>query len=219
MRTGTRFVGGIVRHGSIVKILAVILTICSFAVAQSPRCPGLPKGLDRYPGTPADVPPEFEFLYCGGIPTGQLKTVWAALPYESITLERSMLWSSAAYKVTFYRGSPSGQGRESFEDRFGPAEMHVTAPGTVFPAKTGDFSGKVDIWTYARLCYLLRSQLSGLSDHYESGWSDQQTFTVTVTGGGNTKTVSEYGGVGPIGLWGLQQTIDSVAQGINWTAK
>src|SRR5206468_3118620 len=46
--------------------------------------------------------------------------------------------------------------------------------------------------------------------HYTSGWSDQQTITVTVTASGNSKTASEYGGVGPIELWGIQQAIDSI---------
>lgn len=207
-------------HKCTAKILAVILSICSFAVAQKPRSPGLPEGLDQYPGAPSGVPAEFEFLYSGGILSGQLKAVWAALPYKSITLERSRCMGPCpAYKVTLYRGSPSGEGRETYEDRFGPAEMHATVPG-VFPAKSGDFSGKVDIWSYGRLCYLLsKSQFFGLSDRYESGWSDQQTITVTVMDSGSTKTVSEYGGVGPIELWGFQEAIDSIAQGVNWTPK
>jgi hypothetical protein len=69
------------------------------------------------------------------------------------------------------------------------------------------------------LSYLLRSKLSGLSDHYESGWSDQQTITVTVTTSGNSKTVSEYGGMGPIELWGIQEAIAAIAQGVDWRPK
>ena len=212
------------RHNSTAKILTVILGICSIAVAQAPRRPpGLPDGLQQYPGAPLDVPPEFEFLYQGFIPIGELKATWAALPYESITLERSY----PGYKVTLYRGSPSGQGRETYEDRFGSAELHAAVLdrsgnkyAELFPGKNGDFTGRVDIWSYGRLCYLLsKSKFSGLSDRYESGWSDQHTITVTVTASSNTKTVAEYGGVAPIELWGLQEAIDSIAKGINWTAK
>ena len=40
------------------------------------------------PSVPPDVPAEFKFLYGDGILSGQLQAVWAALPYESIALER-----------------------------------------------------------------------------------------------------------------------------------
>ncbi len=218
-RSEPRFIGGIVRHYRIANILSVIPFVACFAVAQVPRQRG---------GRPSGVPAEFQFLYQGSIPSGQLKAVWAALPYESITLERSRcMLPCPAYKVTLYRGSPAGQGRETYEDRFGRAELHATVPAQsldnyirLFPEKSGDFTGRVDIWSYGRLCYLLsKSQFSGLSDRYAAAWTDDRTFTVTATASGNTKTVSEYGGVGPIELWGIQEAIDSIAQGVNWTPK
>ncbi|TAJ88620.1 hypothetical protein EPO44_15480 [bacterium] len=211
------------RQSSIAMLLAIIFGISGCAVAQENTMPG--SGRD----VPSGIPAEFQFLYQGFIPREQtLHAVWAALPYESITLERSnCMIQCPAYKVTLYRGNPTGQGRETYEDRLGRAELHAFVPERnldkytrMFPEKSGDFIGRVDIWTYARLCYLLnRSQFSVLLDRYEARWTDARTITVTATSNGKTKIVSEYGGVGPIELWGIQEAIDSVAQGINWTPK
>jgi len=208
----------IVRNYRIASFLSAILVVTPFAVAQVPR---------QNSGGPSGVPAEFQFLY-QGIRSGQLQAVWAALPYESITLERSnCMIPCPAYKVTLHRGSPKGQGRDTYEDRFGLAELHAAVPARslddytrLFPEKSGDFAGRVDIWTYGRLCYLLStSQFANMSDRYASNWTDARTITVTATASGKTKVVSEYGGVGPSELWGIQQAIDSIAQGVNWTPR
>jgi hypothetical protein len=207
-----------VRNCRIATFLSAMLVVPGFAVAQLPR---------QSSGGPSGVPAEFQFLYEGAI-RGPLRAVWAALPYEGITLERSnCMVQCPAYKVTLHRASPAGQGRETSDDRLGLAELHAEVPERsrynyirLFPEKSGDFVGRVDIWTYGRLCYLLRtSQFDTISDRYAANWTDARTITVTATAGGKTKVVSEYGGVGPSELWGIQQAIDSIAQIINWTPK
>ena len=65
-RSEPRFIGGIVRHYRIANILLVIPFVACFAVAQVPRQRG---------GGPSGVPAEFQFLYQGSIPSGQLKAV------------------------------------------------------------------------------------------------------------------------------------------------
>ena len=54
------------RHYRIANILLVIPFVACFAVAQVPRQRG---------GGPSGVPAEFQFLYQGSIPSGQLKAV------------------------------------------------------------------------------------------------------------------------------------------------
>ena len=202
------------REPRVTRILSIILVVTCSAAAQVPR-----QG-----GSPPDVPPEFRFLYEGGIKN--LQAAWAALPYDSITLERSnCMLPCPAYKVTLHRGSLTGQRRETYEDRFGLAELHAMVPARswdnyarLFPEKSGDFTGRVDIWNYARLCYLLStSHFSNMSDRYAANWTDDRTVVVTATANGKTKVVSEYGGVGPSELWGIQQAIDSIAQRLVWT--
>lgn len=83
----------------------------------------------------------------------------------------------------------------------------------------GHFVGEVDIFTYGRLCYLIdHSQFKSFKDWYEAGWTDDSTCIVTAVSGATQKRVSEYGAVGPIELWGIQQTIDSLRLGIEWKA-
>lgn len=169
----------------------------------------------------------FRFLSEGGIPSGQLKSVWAALPYDSITLERSgCMVPCPAYKVTLRRGVIDNQ-RERYEDRLGAAELHARVPARnlddytrQFPEKSGEFTGRVDIWSYARLCKLISAvRFHAFVDGYRAPWTDDRTVTISVTGNGKTKTVSEYGGWGPIELWGLQEAIDSTAKGIKWSPR
>src|SRR6187401_2547491 len=79
----------------------------------------------------ADVPKEFHFLFGSGIGSNQLAATWAALPYDSISLERdTCLGTCPAYKVTLFRGRPKDTDKESYEDRFGRAELIVTKAGS-----------------------------------------------------------------------------------------
>jgi len=172
-------------------------------------------------GQDSQVPSEFRFLYEGSIRGGQLKAVWAALPCESITLERP------AYKVTFHRGAPLGRWEEKYEDRLGRAELqaHVSSRSVdsytkSFPEKNGAFVGRIDIWSYGRLCRLIEAtQFHRLPDQYVAPWTDDSIVIVTTVTDRRSKRVLEHGGVGPIELWGVQEAIDSIAKGIKWTPK
>jgi len=75
----------------------------------------------------------------------------------------------------------------------------------------------VSIFDYGKLCYLLKQlRFDSLAPRYVANWTDSPTFIVTAVAAGTSTRVSDYSGIGPIELWAIQQTIDSVAQGIRW---
>lgn len=125
----------------------------------------------------------------------------AKLPFDSISLQRTPCFGTCpVYSVTFHRN-----GEAEFE-----AKEHLP--------KLGKFSGKLDVATYGRLCYLIeQSRFQDLKDRYQASWTDDTTCIVTVSGGEKRKEVSDYGSVGPIELWAIQQIIDSVRESISWT--
>jgi hypothetical protein len=172
------------------------------------------------------VPKEFQFLFLGGI--GSLQSAWANLPFERISLERSCYGSCPAYKVTLIKATLTGKGQETYQDRFGRAELQATSLGREdqyarrFPQEEGEFTGWIDIWTFGRLSYLIeRSGFSSMENHYPIGQaiSDASSATLTVSGRGNSKSVSVTAGLGPVELWAIQEAIDSAAKSINWKRK
>jgi hypothetical protein len=45
-----------------------------------------------------ELPPEFQLLARGFVPSGQLHDTWSGLPFDRITLERT-----GSYRVTYYK--------------------------------------------------------------------------------------------------------------------
>jgi len=155
-----------------------------------------------------------------------LATEWAKLPFDSISLERSPCNGNCpAYTVRLYRGTPVPGAAETYEDRFGRAELSVTRLGEVdfakllFPPKTGEFKGRVSLWEFARLSALIGE--SGFLQITQDTCitQDGQTVWVTVNGSGVEKRVRDACGIAPVQVWGIQQAIDAVAARINWTVK
>jgi len=177
------------------------------------------------------VPAEFRFLFRqpGATDSGQQGDSradhWIGLPYDSISLERSScMIVCPAYTVTFFRGRNSPT--FSPDDDYGRAELVATVPRgadfdrwtRLFPERTGRFAGRIDLFQFASLAYLIqKTGVARLPNRYESGWSDERTVTVTVTTGDQTTSVADEGGVGPIELWAVREAIDSVAKSIAWT--
>ena len=178
----------------------------------------------RAPYSFADVPKPFRFVFEGFVPAGGLKEAWAELPFDSITLERtSCLGTCPAYAVTFYRGTATSANTESMDEQFGRAALSVTRVSRAdayfrrFPEARGNFEGRVDIWTFAKLSYLI--QRWGLTLKEEESpmvHQDAPTAIVTVSGPGISKTVHDHGGVRTIELWSIQQAIDSAAKSVLW---
>jgi len=175
----------------------------------------------KEPASSGEVPKPFHFLVEGSI--GDLNAAWANLPFDRITFERTTCFGACpAYKVTFYRGAPKSGRNESYADRFGRAELNVTRTSLRdkyfphFPEAVGNFEGWVDISTFARLSYLIQNSGLHLRDRYVAGWTDSASTIVSVSGPGISKTILDYGGVGPIELWGIQESIDSAAKSVAW---
>jgi len=82
---------------------------------------------------------------------------------------------------------------------------------------SGEFVGEVNLFSYGRLCYLLdRVRFTNFNSDYSAMWTDDSTCIVTAIGTNGTKAVSDYGAVGPVELWAIQQTIDNIRQEIEW---
>jgi hypothetical protein len=176
------------------------------------------------PASSSDVPKHFQFLYKPTFETGGMVEAWAGLPFDTITLERTRCYGECpAYKVTFYRGTPTPSRPESYEETFwGRAELVVTRAARSdndrrgFPEAVASFDGRVNLFAFGRLSHLIQKSGLQMNDRYLSQWTDSSSAIVSVSGPGITKTVLDYGGVGPIELWGLQEAIDSAAKSIAW---
>ena len=153
-------------------------------------------------GIPSGVPPQYSFLYRGFVGASDIANLWEALPYDSIELERTpCLGECPIYRVMFRKG--------------GEAEYH----GTAHVERQGVWTGKIDIFSYGRLCFLIDDlRFRELSPRYAASWTDSATVDITVVPTSNRTrvTVSEYGGVGPPSLWAVQLSIDGVAESIDW---
>ena len=152
------------------------------------------------PATVTNVPDVYKPLYLGELPPDRLAAFRAGLPYESISLQRtSGTASNLIYRVTLYRS--------------GKAEFVTNTP----PPKPGEFTGQVDLFTFARLCYTLdNSRFNEFQDKYRADPLEKNVCLVTVSTGQSKKTVSDYGTIGPIELWTVEQLIDGIRQSIDW---
>ena len=180
--------------------------------------------------------------------------LWKVLPYDSISLERgrggACLGScEVSSTVTLYRAMVPGIvvapldrfGRTIFPDLRGRAELRTVTVGTAFipgalpgaqspspEPRSTVLEGSVDIYTFARLSYLLhRARFLQLPDRYwcslcpiEPGY-----FMLSVAAGGKTKAVIDYpyayadGDGRLVELWAIQQLLDSLSKSIKWTQK
>jgi hypothetical protein len=101
--------------------------------------------------------------------------------------------------------------------RNGKARYH----GEAFVSNMGDFSGRVHISAFGRLCYLFeRLRFPEFGREYNAPWTCSPTVYLRVWRAGEAQpiVVKDYGGYGPIELWGLQEAVDAVAGRIEWKA-
>lgn len=150
---------------------------------------------------PWKVPQRYAFMY--GLGLVDEEKAWRALPFDSISLERKPCFGSCpVYKATFYKG-----GRATFQ-----------GAGNV--ERKGKFEGRIGIYDYARLCYLLEEmEFSSMRSSYRAAWTDDSTVILTATklGGVQRHSVEEYGRFGPPRLWALQMAVDLTVERIQWS--
>lgn len=184
------------------KLLRSILAIIS--ILAVPAVKAVEKRAEAPPV--AGVPAIYWPLFRGGLTEDEAAEFRATLPYESITLERTPCYGACpVYTVTFHRT--------------GKAELHAVRN---LP-KSGDFVSELDALSYGRLCYVLdHFRFRDLEASYQPAirWTDDTTCIVTARSAGqNAKKVSDYGTVGPIELWTIQQLIDGFRERCEWKPK
>lgn len=184
------------------KLLHHLLTIVCILAASTGRA--VEKRAEPEPVE--GVPSIYWALFHGGITEDEIADFRAKLPYESITLERTPCFGTCpVYTVTLHRS--------------GKAELHAVRN---LP-KTGNFVGELDALSFGRLCYVLdHYRFKDFKDRYlpAMAWTDDTTCIVTARKGTkDVKKVSDYGTVGPIELWTIQQLIDGFRERIEWKSK
>ena len=147
-------------------------------------------------------PAPYTFIHDGFIPSNETEEILAALPFDRIELQRTAcLGDCPSYTVTLHRN--------------GKAEFVGSRPAP----RTGKFAGGVDPFDYGRLCFLLESQgFESLSPKYTAPSTCRPTTYLRVWRDAESApiTVEDYGGYGPIGLWGMQAAVDAVSNRIDW---
>jgi hypothetical protein len=179
---------------SVLVVMLVFLGACSRREGQD-----TPKPVVFFaPETITNVPDTYKPLYLGNLSADRVEKFRAALPYESISLERTTNSASGPiYRVTFHRS-----GQAEF-DEFQPKKSQAT--------------GQIDLPTFARLCYALDSGgFRDFQDKYRANPLENTACMVTVSTGKSPKTVADYGTIGPIQLWTIEQLIDGVRERTDW---
>jgi hypothetical protein len=174
-------------------VLAIALTSCGSA--ESPRG----ANEDRAAGeVTSDVPPW----------RAQVKAAWTsedmsrALPFERIELERSPCFGTCpAYTLTLWT---NGEARYI---------------GGSHAPRAGHFTGKVDLYKLGKLCELLEEAgFFSFDRKYASSWTCLPTTWLRVWRSidEDPVVVEDYGGAGPVELWGLHTVIDEIASDMQW---
>jgi len=179
---------------SVLVVMLVFLGACSRREGQD-----TPKPVVFFaPETITNVPDTYKPLYLGNLSADRVEKFRAALPYESISLERTTNpASSPIYRVTFHRS-----GTAEFDE---------------FQPKPHQATGQIDLPTFARLCYALDSGgFKDFQDQYRANPLENSACLVTVSTGKSRKIVADYGTIGPIQLWTIEQLIDEARRQIEW---
>jgi len=150
------------------------------------------------PDMVSNVPAVYKPLYLGNLPADRVEAFRASLPYETISLERTTNAATGPiYRVTFHR---SGQ-----------------AEFVVFQPKPSQATGQIDLPTFARLCYALDTgDFKDFRDKYRADPLENRACTVIVSKGKSGKIVVDYGTIGPIQLWTIEQLIDGTRAQTAW---
>lgn len=90
--------------------------------------------------------------------------------------------------------------------------------GTENVARRGTHTGEISTEDFNQLAdYLIESGYQALETEYPLAVSDMPSAYTTAVINGKRKVIHNYGGVGPVKLWVLEQAIDAVVARANWT--
>ncbi len=148
----------------------------------------------------ADIPSVYQPFFSPGFAKQDVNTTRSRLPFDSISISRTAcLGTCPVYDMVLHRDGTAALN----------AQAHLP--------KLGKFIGRTHLNTYGRLCYLIEnSHFEDMNTIYRANWTDDSTCIVTVTSGAKVKSVSDYGTVGPIELWAIQELLDAVKDEIAW---
>ena len=150
------------------------------------------------------VPEKYKLLYAAGWSDEQIQQMKETLDIKSIYMERTGCFGTCpSYELTFHiDGTAEYNGRNHVDRR-------------------GKYTGKISLWSYGRLCYLIdKIGFEDFNENYRAPWTDSPSVTIVLTYKNETKKkVYVYSQYGPIEFWGLTKSIDGVAQGIEWEKK
>lgn len=83
--------------------------------------------------------------------------------------------------------------------------------------RTGKKTGRVQDWKFNQLAeFLLESGYMDLEPTYEANITDLPSTYTTAVVGGKRKVIKNYGDLGPVRLWAIQQAIDSLLIDAEW---
>lgn len=83
--------------------------------------------------------------------------------------------------------------------------------------RIGKKSGRISDWQFNNLSELLiESGYMDLESTYEAEIADLHTTYTTAVVNGKRKLIKNYGDLGPVKLWAIQQAIDSLLIGAEW---
>src|SRR4051812_46020987 len=116
----------------------------------------------------------------------------AADQITEVTLERTPCFGSCpSYKVTVRRDGT------------------ILYEGKRFVPMMGTYKGQA--YGFDRLAeFILAQDYFNLKDDYSAHVTDLPSAITSVVQNGNRKTIRDYGGAGPIGLWGVEMSIDGM---------
>jgi hypothetical protein len=178
------------------KVFLPLLGVAAFLVGCGKPKQHVSSDLDGV--LPNDLPAVYQPFWDQSIASNDERAPRAKLPYDRIALERrSGMATAPDYRVVFHRS-----GLAELDDQGG--------------SPRGRFKSEIHPASYARLCFIERSRFESLPRDYHYPASDQDTAIVSVASSSGKHTVSEYGEVGPIELWTIQQTIDGLKAGLRW---
>ena len=182
--------------GSIALVLCLLIPGCRRVPA--PDGAGAAPSSDSARNALAD---RYHFLQTPGVGTEDVDSIWARLPYDSISLRRDPCFGTCPmYDATFYRG--------------GKARYH----GIRFVERVGDFRGEITLQDYGRLSYLLdRLEFMALPDSFAVPYTDMPGAAMSVSRQPEgVKSVYDYGYVGPVELWTVREVFDAIVSRIQW---
>jgi len=84
-------------------------------------------------------------------------------------------------------------------------------------ARKGTHTGEISTWDFNQLAeFIVESGYMNLDSSYDAPITDLPAAYTTVVLNGKRKLVRNYGGLGPVRLWMLEQAIDATLQQAQW---